>query len=281
MHRFVAYRKCPVTGQSEQGDQLLWALACISLDGEADPSEDAIHRLVLWNIDLTLVDVARVTRAAFAEAFPAVTGRPLIKLPQMAGRSESETFFDALALNGADPGGADGAAERLLEPFGAALADALRARREDLVAEGRLLPGAAEAVAAVGRLDGVVQTVLTGSSRPTAMLKLRVFGLDGLLDTEIGGYGSEPYPRGTLLRVARQRACDKHGVSFAEGATVYIADSPRDVDAARIGGARSLAVASGRASAAELRDAGADAVLPDLTDAAALIAAITRLAAPG
>ena len=64
--------------------------------------EDAIHRLVLWNIDLTLVDVARVTRAAYAEAFEAVAGRPLIQLPQMAGRSESEIFFDALALNGVD-----------------------------------------------------------------------------------------------------------------------------------------------------------------------------------
>jgi hypothetical protein len=34
-------------------------------------------------------------------------------------------------------------------------------------------------------------------------------------------------------------------------------------------------VASGRASSAELRDAGADAVLPDLTDPAALTAFIT------
>jgi phosphoglycolate phosphatase len=66
-------------------------------------------------------------------------------------------------------------------------------------------------------------------------------------------------------------------VSFAENATVYVADSPRDVDAAKIGGARSLAVASGRASAAELREAGADAVLPDLTDTAGLVALITRL----
>jgi len=64
-------------------------------------------------------------------------------------------------------------------------------------------------------------------------------------------------------------------VTFAERATVYVADSPRDVEAARIAGARSLAVASGRASSAELRDAGADAVLPDLTDPAALTAFIT------
>jgi len=247
----------------------------------ADPiaSEDVIHRLVLWNIDLTLVDVARVTRAAYAEAFPVVTGRPLIKLPQVAGRSESEIFFDALALNGADVS-AGGEAERLLEPFSAELAAALEARRDELVREGQLLPGAAEAVATVAKLDGVVQTVLTGSSKLSAMLKLRAFGLDGFVDFDIGGYGSEAYPKGTLLRVARQRAADKHGVPFGEDVTVYVADSPRDVDAARIGGAKSLAVASGRASAAELRDAGADAVLPDLTDTAGLIALITRITEP-
>ena len=252
-------------------------------------AEDVIYRLVLWNIDLTLVDVARVMRAAYAEAFPAITGRPLIKLPQTAGRSESEIFFDALALNAADVS-AGGEAERLLEPFSAELAAALEARRDDLLRQGQLLPGAAEALAAVAKLDGAVdetvavdqtvQTVLTGNSKSNAMLKLRAFGLDGFVDFDIGGYGHEAYPKGTLLRVARERASDKHQVTFGEDVTVYVADSPRDVDAARIGGARSLAVASGRASAAELRDAGADAVLPDLTDTAGLTALIARLTDP-
>jgi phosphoglycolate phosphatase len=212
-----------------------------------------------------------------------VTGRPLIKLPQTAGRSESEIFFDALALNAADLN-AGGEAERLLEPFSAALAGALEARRDDLIREGQLMPGAAEAVAAVAKLDGpgnqTVPTVLTGSSKPSAMLKLRAFGLDGYVDFDIGGYGNEAYPKGTLLRVARERASDKHKVTFGEDVTVYVADSPRDVDAARIGGARSLAVASGRATAAELRDAGADAVLPDLTDTEAVVALVARMTDP-
>jgi len=231
---------------------------------------------VLWNIDLTLVDVARVSRPAYAEAFAAIAGRPLVQLPQVAGRSESEIFFDALALNGVDMR-AGGQAEQMLEPFSAELATALQSRHDELTSQGQLLPGAAQAMAAVATLDGAVQTVLTGNSRPTAMLKLKAFGLDGFVDFDIGGYGSEAYPKGTLLRVARQRAGERHGVTFGEGATVYVADSPRDVDAARIGGARSLAVASGRASAAELRDAGADAVLPDLADTAALVTLITRL----
>lgn len=193
----------------------------------------------------------------------------------MAGRSEPETFFDALALNGVSL--TDGAeSERLLAPFGAELATSLAARRDLLTTQGQLLPGAAGSLAAVAGLKNTVQSVLTGSSRPNATLKLRAFGLERYVDLSVGGFaGSEVYPKGALLRVARQKAEEKYGVSFAEAATVYIADSPRDVEAAMIGGARSIAVASGRASMTELRDAGADAVLPDLTDTASLVALVS------
>ncbi len=95
---------------------------------------------MLWNIDLTLVDVARVTRAAYAEAFPAVTGRPLIKLPQMAGRSESEIFFDALATERRRPERGRRRGRELLASFSAALAAALEARRDDLARRGRCCP---------------------------------------------------------------------------------------------------------------------------------------------
>ena len=67
--------------------------------------EVPISRLVLWNIDLTLIDVDRITREAYAEAFRRVTGRPMVQLPQLPGRMESEIFFEALALNEAVPYG--------------------------------------------------------------------------------------------------------------------------------------------------------------------------------
>lgn len=230
---------------------------------------------MLWNIDQTLLDVAKVTRVAYAEAFAAITGRPLVRLPQMVGYTEPEIFFDALGRNGVSLR-ADGDSERLVAPFGAEFATRLAARKNLLTEQGALMPGAAEAVTAVAGLADVVQSVLTGSSRPNAMLKLRAFGLDRYFDLAIGGFaGSEVYPKGALLRAARLRAEEKHGVSFADKATIYIADSPRDVEAAKIGGATSIAVASGRASTAELRGAGADVVLRDLTEPATLISLIT------
>jgi phosphoglycolate phosphatase-like HAD superfamily hydrolase len=236
--------------------------------------------LVLWNIDLTLVDVGRVTRAAYADAFQTVTGRPLVRLPQMAGRTESEIFFEALALNEAAALASASTDQEVLGRFAAELAAAFGARRDLLTEQGRLLPGALAAVTEVGGLPGVVQTLLTGAIKPNAIEKLHAFALERFFDTEVGGYGSEVYPKGALLLNARGRAAEKYGVQFTEEATAYVADSARDVAAARMGGARSVAVASGRSSAAELRDAGADVVLADHADIASVVRAIDRLTTP-
>jgi len=229
-----------------------------------DVSQSSPVRLVLWNVDHTLVDVAQVTRVASAAAFEKVTGRPLVQLASTAGRTESEYFFESLALNDV-PWDDD-----LLPAYTNALARAFQENQSMLRDHGRVLPGAREALDAVAAQTGTVQSVLTGAIRPNAVIKLGAYRLDTHLDLEIGGYGSEIYPRATLLQVARGRAGEKHGVVFDEDATVYIADSTRDVEAAQIGGARMIGVASGRSTAAELRAAGADVVLDDLTDTGAV-----------
>jgi phosphoglycolate phosphatase len=243
-------------------------------------ADDSHYRLVLWNIGLTLLDVARVNRAAYAEAFRAVTGRPLVQVPQMAGRTDSEIFFEALAVNATGPSPGDPAGEELLGQFAAQLATAFRSRRNLLTTQGQLMPGALGAVTAVWRLPGLVQTVVTGSIRPNAIEVLRAFGLDRYLDTEIGGFGSEVYPKGAMLLNARGRAAEKYRAGFTEDTTVYIADATRDIEAARMGGCRSIGVASGRSSAGELRDAGADVVLDDLAGTGAVVATVDRLTVP-
>jgi phosphoglycolate phosphatase len=217
----------------------------------------------------------RISREAYAEAFRRVTGRPLVALPQLAGRSDSEIFFESLALNDvasqrAAEGGQDMLARYIWE-----LQVAFAARRELLTRNGRLLPGAAEAVAATAALPGVLQSVVTGSIRPNAAEKLTAFGLDSYFDLDIGGYGADPYPKGSQLLRSVTAAQEKYRAPIA--ATVYIADSHRDVEAARIAGIRCVAIASGRSTVTELRAAGADAVLTDLTDTAQLVEAADRL----
>ena len=55
---------------------------------------------------------------------------------------------------------------------------------------------------------------------------------------------------------------------------MLIGDTPLDVHAAHQNGARAVAVATGRFSVQELLDTGADAVLPDVSDVNAAVAAI-------
>ncbi len=233
----------------------------------------AIDRLVLWNLDQTLVDVGRASRDAYADAFRRVTGRPLVSLPQQAGRSDSEIFFESLALNDVPFGDIEVAGPELLARYFWELEASFGLRQDQLAQSGNLLPGARQAVAAAAAMPGVVLAALTGTIRPNAIAKLRAFGLDEYFDLALGGYGSDAYPRGSLVLMARNLAAEKFGPLSA----VYIADTRRDVEAARVGGAASIAVATGRDSAAELREAGADFVLAGLSDTAEVTGAIDRL----
>jgi len=232
---------------------------------------------VLWNIDLTLLDVGRVSRDAYADAFRRVTGRPLAALPQLAGRSDTEIFFESLYLNDVPTGENEAADSELLARYCWELETAFALRQDGLMQQGRLLPGARTSVTAAAALPGVIQTVLTGTIKPNAAAKLRAFGLDRLFDLEIGGYGSDAYPRGSLLLLVRNQARDKYGIPVASDTVVYLADTVRDIEAAQLGGARSIAVGTGRDTLAELHDAGADLVLPDLADTEQVISAIDRL----
>ena len=249
---------------------------------ETDP-EVLINRLVLWNIDLTLMDVGRITREAYAEAFRRVTGRPLRQLPQLPGRMESEIFFDALALNEAVPvagaaavGLAGPGGEELLARFTFELAGPSRPAATCCGSRPANARGRRGGRQSGCRARGGA-AVLTGTIKPNAIEKLRAFGLEQFFDMEIGGYGSQVYPKGAQLMMTRSRAAEKYGTRFDEHSTVYIADSSRDVAAASTGGARCLAVATGRSSVGELRKAGADVVFDDLSDTAAVVHAVDRL----
>ncbi|HEX7148606.1 MAG TPA: HAD family hydrolase, partial [Actinomycetota bacterium] len=145
-----------------------------------------MRRLVLWDIDGTLVQAGEVGRDIFTEAFQAVLGRDpdqvTAKALVMAGRTDPEIALEFLAAHEI----AEGASH--LPAFSEALVTALAAKAAVIRERGRALPGAREALVALGRGDGVVQSLLTGNLQPNALLKLASFELDGYLDFEVGGF---------------------------------------------------------------------------------------------
>jgi phosphoglycolate phosphatase-like HAD superfamily hydrolase len=128
-----------------------------------------------------------------------------------------------------------------------------------------------------GEAGHIHQSVLTGNIRSVAEVKLAALGLREWLDLCIGAYGDDHEDRTELVHVARRRAAAVHGRSAAEfggTATVVIGDTPLDIAAALAAGARAVGVATGSYSANDLAMAGADAVLSDLTDTAAVLRAL-------
>ncbi|MGH2598936.1 MAG: HAD family hydrolase [Dehalococcoidia bacterium] len=223
--------------------------------------------LVLWDIDKTLVDIGPVSRDIYARAFLGVIKQPLQEPADMTGRTEKAILLETLALHGvADP-------ESKFEQFYSALAVAADELREEMVNRGHRLSGSHEALAALVR-DGVIQTVVTGNIKPIAITKLEVFGLSEHLDFEVGGYGSDDSTRTTLVRLAWERAERKYGHAFHPDHIVVIGDTPHDVQAASEVGVRAVGVATGSSTVEELAASGADAVVADLTDTQAFIAAV-------
>jgi phosphoglycolate phosphatase-like HAD superfamily hydrolase len=97
------------------------------------------------------------------------------------------------------------------------------------------------------------------------------------MDVEIGAYGLDDAERPPLVKLAQQRAARKYGETFDAATTVLIGDTPNDVRAGHEGGSRVVAVATGSSDEAALRAAGAELVLPDLTDTDAVVQAVLTI----
>ncbi len=227
-----------------------------------------LRALVLWDIDGTLVDSAKLGRDAFLVAFERITGAPPAQLVPFAGRTDLEIAADLLEQSGVAAG------EGVMAEFESALADSMAELADEVRLRGRAYPGARESLERLGREPGVVQGLLTGNIPANARVKLGAVGLDTLVDFDIGGYGSDHRVRSELVAIACRRAERKLGVPVPPDRAVLVGDTPLDVAAAQAGGARAIGVATGPFSVRELEGTGADAVLADLRDVERLVAAV-------
>lgn len=237
------------------------------------PCHDGLVRertLVLWDIDLTLVDYSGTGRTWYGEALARVAGVPLRHVPTFAGRTERSLTKEMLTAHGADA--CDEHVERMFAEL-VAIAGAERPRFPSL---GRALTGSAEILAALAGRADVVQSLVTGNLPTLAGYKLEAFDLHHHLDFEIGGYGSLSEAREDLVAAAIEQASTKHGTEFAPTSVVVIGDTPMDVAAGRHHGTITVGVATGRFTAEELADSGANVVLPDLADTPAVERALIR-----
>src|SRR5438309_7774849 len=228
--------------------------------------------VILWDIDGTLVRSrgGRVSVTAFLNALRDV-GQIDGELPypeDAGGKTDEQIALEVLLAAQI----AEDRAAEMLSRFGPVYLSLLEAQRELLVGDLRVLPGV-DAVLHRLQTLGVTQSLLTGNLEPIARLKLACAGLDSYVDFDLGAYGSDNRDRTCLVPVTRERLTQR---GLEPTSIVVVGDTPRDIACARAGAAHAIAVATGNYTRAELEAHQPDAVLDDLQDTEAVVAALLR-----
>jgi phosphoglycolate phosphatase len=216
--------------------------------------------LLLFDIDGTLLLSGGAGIRAMTRAFEDVFGvRDAFAGSDVAGRTDR--FILSCALTKA--GFADTPEQHQL--FRDTYVPLLR---EEILkpATGRygLMPGIDALLAQLQDRGSVHVALLTGNYEPAAYVKLGHFGIERFFGW--GAFGEESTERDELARIALRRAETRGLSAAARERSVVIGDTPHDVTCARAIGARVLAVATGNFSEEDLRAAGADVTMPDLSD---------------
>ncbi|HWL14196.1 MAG TPA: HAD family hydrolase [Opitutus sp.] len=221
--------------------------------------------LLLWDIDGTLLHSGGAGERALVAALHAEFGVVgTLEDIEIAGRTDAWIARRVLAKF-ALPDTPDNVSRYL-----AAYLRALRSSQPHPHA--RLLPGVPEVLRALSQRGDVAQGLLTGNLRAGAEIKLQPHGL--WEHFAFGAFGDDSERRNDLGPHAVRRAAEHHSVKFAADRVWIIGDTPHDIECGKVIGARTLAVATGRHSVAELQAHQPTVVLADLSDTAAVLAAL-------
>lgn len=224
-----------------------------------------MSKLLLWDIDGTLLHASgagvRALLGAMKSCFDVDATAHGIN---MAGRTDLGIIAELFGKFLTKPLPRD--LDRYLDEYHRILL------REIKNGDTRLYPGVESALdEARGRGD-IVQALLTGNTREAARVKLDHFSLGHFF--QFGAFGDENADRNALAELALVRAGEVTGTAFEPERTFVIGDTVRDVACGAAIGAHTVAVATGAHSADQLSACRPTAVLPDLSDAAALFAVI-------
>jgi phosphoglycolate phosphatase-like HAD superfamily hydrolase len=216
-------------------------------------------RLILFDIDGTLINSSRIGRVALGQALQDVFGTiGALETYEFAGKTDRRIVRELMMKEGWT------ADEIILR----------QAELDERMAEaGRALfnsrtvwscPGVSSLLNLLCRRQDVTLALLTGNIQHTAPLKLAAAGIDPALFAA-GAYGSDSLERDDLFDIALQRVREATGLRFSGEDVVAVGDTPADIRCARAGKSRAIAVATGPYSAETLSQHRPDYLFNDLS----------------
>ena len=226
-------------------------------------------RIILFDIDGTLLTTAGAARDAFTRALTEAAGRPIHPDGySFSGRTDPQIARDILSGNGVSGAQLETAIPESIRLY-------LRYFSEQRSAgKAKLLPGVPQLLDALAGRPDVRTALLTGNVEEGARLKLGLFDITRYFDFSISCFGSDDADRYRLPALALERARRALDPAIEGSHLVVVGDSEHDVLCGRSIKARAVAVCTGWTSVTVLRALRPHAILADLSDTGRALAAL-------
>lgn len=227
--------------------------------------DDGRSRLLLFDIDGTLIRSAGAGRRALNRAFEKVYGvENGFDRVNMMGRTDPLILAEVLESCELSRD------EKKEARFQAIYFDCLEEEMKAPHVDKRLCPGILPLLDGLKACPDTFLGLLTGNWRCGAYIKLRQFGIDDRF--AFGAFADDAPFRTDLVPIAVERCSREKGVRVRAEDIYVIGDTPRDVMCAKPHGASTIAVATGIHSISELEAANPDYLFQNFEDTEAVLA---------
>jgi phosphoglycolate phosphatase len=228
-------------------------------------------RLVLFDIDGTLLSSAGIGRTAMRRALGSIFGSPGNPAYRYDGKTDRQIVRDVMRLEGHSDEYIDSQMEKLIEIY----LDGLRENAKSGNFNVKPLEGVVELLDALEPRKDVVLGLLTGNVERGARTKLIAAGINP--DRfRINAFGSDHEHRPELPAIAQRRASEQLGLDIERGRMVVIGDTPADIACGRSIGAKAIGVASGHYTVEQLQEHDPYAVFPSLANTQQVLESIVN-----
>jgi phosphoglycolate phosphatase len=228
-------------------------------------------RLVLFDIDGTLLSSEGIGRTAMRRALGSIFGSPGNPAYRYDGKTDRQIVRDVMRLEGHSDEYIDSQMEKLIETY----LEGLRENAKSGNFNVRPLEGVAELLDALEPRKDVVLGLLTGNVEPGARTKLTAAGINP--DRfHINAFGSDSEHRPELPAIAQRRASERLGLDIERGRMVVIGDTPADIACGRSLGAKAIGIASGHYTVEQLQEHDPYAVFPSLANTQQVLESIVN-----
>lgn len=194
-----------------------------------------MNKLLIWDIDGTILDCKGSGRTALNITFEKMYGfKDAFKNVDLTGKIDGEIISEIVKKYNIN----EFNQKKFAKEYGCVLQVVMK--KTDGI---RVLDGVETLLKEYCLKKNYYLSLATGNCRTGAYGKLKYCKVNQYFET--GAFGDEAYNRNELLYLAIDNAKMLYGIDFAKENIFYFGDTPKDIEAARINGIKSIAISTG------------------------------------